>query len=278
MNLLSRNSRILYTFKYIQIPKVWNGMICALCSVFTQKGWAQLEHLVLSVFLDFNSLLILTREDQVTQGHISSLWLSWDGEPGSCWLCWSMSWREKMLLQVTPWTPQHRRTPREGWWHGGICDLPTQERPCSNGEKKKWEPLRVLWSEFLCVCVFMDVVQGEGRFTGQVWSLDQLWRAAHVVVTKSRPRLLNLIWWLLLIPVLKGSPTCWDSLQCSKGSFPSGDCQCTDLSKFGLWACIFQPESCKVKSHHFPKRSHLASMPCLQTISPKWYLFEVQSF
>lgn len=48
-------------------------MICALCNVFTQKDLAQLEHLVLSVFLDLNSILILTGEDQVSEGHVWSL-------------------------------------------------------------------------------------------------------------------------------------------------------------------------------------------------------------
>lgn len=38
---------------------------------------------------------------------------------------------------------------------------------------------------------------------------------------------------------------------------------------------MLQLEFCIAKSHYFPKRSHIASMPYLQTISQKWYLFEL---
>lgn len=45
-------------------------MICALCNVFTQKGLTPVEHLVPSVFLVSNPALVLTEEDQETEGHI----------------------------------------------------------------------------------------------------------------------------------------------------------------------------------------------------------------
>ena len=38
---------------------------------------------------------------------------------------------------------------------------------------------------------------------------------------------------------------------------------------------LFQTEICIVKSYYFPKASHIASMTYLQTISQKWYLFEL---
>lgn len=182
MNLLSRNSRILYTFKYIQIPKVWSGMICALCNIFTQKGLAQLEHLVLSVFLDLNSILILTGEDQVSEGHVSSLWLSWNGEPTSPWLCWSLSCREKMLVQVTPWTSAQESSQRGVETQGQLWPPHAGQAMEELMVRKRAGSL----CEFCRVnfCVWLHGY-GEGRPHRPGLVLGQIWRAARVVVTKS---------------------------------------------------------------------------------------------
>lgn len=45
-------------------------MICALCNVFTQKGLTPVKHLVPSAFLVSHPALVLTGEDQETEGHI----------------------------------------------------------------------------------------------------------------------------------------------------------------------------------------------------------------